>query len=413
MEHKVHIIGIGTDGIGGLAGKPRELLQAAELILGAEAALALIPELTAERLVLSGNLHDAVRKLEASGHRRTVVLAGGDPLFYGVARYLCEKLGSERFEVWPHVSTMQLAFARIKESWEEAYLTNLATHSLDSVLDRVRTAETVGIFTSDEETPPIVARQLLARGIDYFHAFVCENLGAPNERVTQGELEEIQEMDFDALNVMILKRKPDRPDLQKTLSRFRRFGNLDDAFIQSRPKSGLITGAEVRAIALAKLDVQHSSVIWDIGAGAGAVAIEAAQLATSGMVYAIEQDVADYHLIVANAQTFGIKNLTAVHGMAPAVFDGLPAPDAVFVGGIRREVARLLESVFRVLRPGGRLVVNVASLEALSATYAAMKLLAPTIDGTLVNIARGNEQLETMRFEALNPTFLLTIVKPI
>lgn len=413
MEHKVHIIGIGTDGIGGLAGKPRELLQAAELILGAEAALALIPELTAERLVLSGNLHDAVRKLEASGHRRTVVLAGGDPLFYGVARYLCEKLGSERFEVWPHVSTMQLAFARIKESWEEAYLTNLATHSLDSVLDRVRTAETVGIFTSDEETPPIVARQLLARGIDYFHAFVCENLGAPNERVTQGELEEIQEMDFDALNVMILKRKSDRPDLQKTLSRFRRFGNLDDAFIQSRPKSGLITGAEVRAIALAKLDVQHSSVIWDIGAGAGAVAIEAAQLATSGMVYAIEQDVADYHLIVANAQTFGIKNLTAVHGMAPAVFDGLPAPDAVFVGGIRREVARLLESVFRVLRPGGRLVVNVASLEALSATYAAMKLLAPTIDGTLVNIARGNEQLETMRFEALNPTFLLTIVKPI
>ncbi len=413
MEHKVHIIGIGTDGIGGLAGKPRELLQAAELILGAKAALALIPELTAERLVLSGNLHDAVRKLEASGHRRTVVLAGGDPLFYGVARYLCEKLGSDRFEVWPHVSTMQLAFARIKESWEEAYLTNLATHSLDSVLDRVRTAETVGIFTSDEETPPIVARQLLARGIDYFHAFVCENLGAPNERVTQGELEEIQEMDFDALNVMILKRKPDRPDLQKTPSRFRRFGNLDDAFIQSRPKSGLITGAEVRAIALAKLDVQHSSVIWDIGAGAGAVAIEAAQLATSGMVYAIEQDVADYHLIVANAQTFGIKNLTAVHGTAPAVFDGLPAPDAVFVGGIRREVARLLESVFRVLRPGGRLVVNVASLEALSATYAAMKLLAPTIDGLLVNIARGNEQLETMRFEALNPTFLLTIVKPI
>ncbi len=412
MEHKVHIIGIGTDGIGGLAGKPRELLQSAELILGAESALALVPELTAERLILSGNLQDAVRKLESSGQRRTVVLAGGDPLFYGVARYLCEKLGSERFEVWPHVSTMQLAFARIKESWEEAYLTNLATHSLENVLDRVRTAETVGIFTSDEETPPLIAKKLLARGIDYFRAFVCENLGAPNERVTQGDLHEIQEMEFDALNVMILKRKPDRPDLQKTPNRFRRFGNPDDAFIQSRPKSGLITGAEMRAIALAKLDVQHGSVVWDVGAGSGAVAIEAAQLATGGMVYAIEQDVADYHLIVANAQTFGIKNLTPVHGTAPAVFDGLPAPDAVFVGGIRREVARLLESVFRVLRPGGRLVVNVASLEALSATYSAMKALAPTIDGMLVNIARGNEQLETMRFEALNPTFLLTIVKP-
>ncbi len=412
MEHKIHIIGIGTDGIGGLAGKPRELLQSAELILGAEAALALVPELSAERMLLSGNLHDAVRRLESAGNKRTVVLAGGDPLFYGVARYLCEKLGNDRFEVWPHVSTMQLAFARIKESWEEAYLTNLATHSLESVLDRVRTAETVGIFTSDEETPPIIAKKLLARGIDYFRVFVCENLGAPNERVTQGDLLEIQEMDFDALNVMILKRKPDRPDLQKTPNRFRRFGNPDDAFIQSRPKSGLITGAEVRALALAKLDVQQGSVVWDIGAGSGAVAIEAAQLATAGMVYAIEQDVADYHLIVANAQTFGVKNLTAVHGMAPAAFNGLPDPDAVFVGGIRREVARLLESVFRVLRPGGRLVVNVASLEALSATQTAMKALAPSIDGMLVNIARGNEQLETMRFEALNPTFLLTIVKP-
>src|SRR5213079_2980918 len=107
------------------------------------------------------------------------------------------------------------------------------------------------------------------------------------------------DMDFDALNVMILKRKAGRPDQQRTPHEFRRFGNPDDVFIQSRPKSGLITGAEVRAIALAQLDVQPGSVVWDIGAGSGSVAIEAAQLASGGMVYAIEQDVADYHLIVA------------------------------------------------------------------------------------------------------------------
>src|SRR5262245_14578762 len=109
-------------------------------------------------------------------------------------------------------SAIQLAFARIKESWEEAYLTNLATHPLDSVLDRIRTAETVGLFTSEQHDPPRIARELLARGIDYFRAYVCENLSGPNERVTQGELAEIAEMDFDPLNVMILKRKPDRPD---------------------------------------------------------------------------------------------------------------------------------------------------------------------------------------------------------
>src|SRR5258708_8575275 len=96
-----------------------------------------------------------------------VIVASGDPLFYGVARYLCEKLGKDRFEVLPHVSSMQLAFARVKETWEEAFLTNLATHSLESVLDRIRTAETVGIFTSATEDPPTIARHLLPRALDY------------------------------------------------------------------------------------------------------------------------------------------------------------------------------------------------------------------------------------------------------
>src|ERR1051325_6590990 len=100
---------------------------------------------------------------------------------------------------------MQLAFARVQGSWGEAYLTNLATHSLASVLDRIRTADTVGMFTSETDDPPRIARQLLTRGLDYFRAYICENLGAPDERVTQGELHEIQDMEFDALNVMILK----------------------------------------------------------------------------------------------------------------------------------------------------------------------------------------------------------------
>jgi precorrin-6Y C5,15-methyltransferase (decarboxylating) len=94
------------------------------------------------------------------------------------------------------------------------------------------------------------------------------------------------------------------------------------------------------------------------------------------------------------------------------VFAGLPAPDAVFVGGIRQEASRLLESAFTALRPGGRLVVNIASLEGLGAVYNALKELAPPVQGMLVNIACTNEQLETLRFEALNPTFLLSVAKP-
>src|SRR5262249_4341135 len=151
-----------------------------------------------------------------------------------VARYLCDRLGKDAFEVLPHVSSMQLAFARVKETWEEAFLTNLATHPLENVLDRIRVAETVGLFPSEKEGPAEIAQALLSRGLDYFRAYVCENLGGPHERLTQGELAEIAEMEFDPLNVVILVRKPGRPDRPAQPVRFRRFGNPDDFFAQSR-----------------------------------------------------------------------------------------------------------------------------------------------------------------------------------
>jgi precorrin-6Y C5,15-methyltransferase (decarboxylating) len=280
------------------------------------------------------------------------------------------------------------------------------------VIDRIRTAETVGLFTSETEGPAEVARKLLARGLDYFRAYVCENLGGPDERVTQGELTDIADMEFDPLNVLILTHKPGRPDRPATGTRYRRFGNPDDVFAQSRPKSGLITTAEVRALALAQLAIQPGVVVWDVGAGSGSVAIEAARLSEPGMVYAIEQDAADYHLILANAETMGVGNLRAIYGTAPGVFAGLPAPDAVFVGGDGREVARLLEAAYQALRPEGRLVVHVATLENLGATYAELRRLAGTVEILLVNVARGVEQLESIRFEAVNPTYLMAVGKP-
>jgi precorrin-6Y C5,15-methyltransferase (decarboxylating) len=410
-EAKIYIIGIGSDGVPGLTGRARELLAGAELLLGSDQTLQHVAESKAQRVAIGTDLQEVVRLLEANfGRKRLVVVAGGDPLFYGVARYLCDRLGKDHFEVLPHVSSMQLAFARIKESWEEAYLTNLANHKLEDVLDRIRTAEVVGLFTSAEDDPPAIARQLLVRGLDYFRAFVCENLGGPDERVTQGELADIQEMEFAPLNVMILKRKPGRPDQPRTPARFRRFGNPDDVFTQSRPKSGLITQAEVRAIALAQLDIHPGEVVWDIGAGSGSVAIECAQLAQPGLVYAVEQDAADYHLILANAEMFGVKNVKAVHGTAPAVLGGLPAPDAIFIGATK-EVMGLVEAAYRALRPGGRLVVNVATLERLGAIYEQLKALAAPVQVLLVNVARGMEQMETVHFEAVNPTFVLSVVR--
>lgn len=412
---KIPIVGVGPDGLAGLTLRSRELLTSAELVFGSDQVLRLLPELTAERVRIGTDLPSIVERIKTNaGGKRMAIVSIGDPLFYGTARYLCDKVGPDLFEVVPHISSMQLAFARLKETWEDAYLTDLSTKSLDDVLDKIRGAETVGLFTSEAYTPGRIAQELLARGIDYFRATVCENLGGKDERITQGELSDLQTMAFDPLNILILKRLPDRPDAQRTGSKLSRFGNPDDLFAQSRPKSGLITQAEVRVLALAQMDLHTADVAWDVGAGSGSVAIEIAQLVTPGVVYAIEQDAADFHLISANLETFGVKNVKPVFGTAPAVFTGLPAPDAIFIGGNGGEISRLLEAAFTALRAGGRLVVNVGTLEMLSATYASMKRLAAgrgTVDVQLVNISRGVEQMESLRFEAVNPTFILRIRK--
>lgn len=407
---KIHIIGIGDDGLDGLTATARELIQSAEIIFGTESLLQLVPT-KAEQVVIGPDPEESADRLSAAEGKPAVFLASGDPLFYGVARYFTTKLGKDRFEVVPHVSSMQMAFARVKESWEEAYLTNLATRPLESVLERIRIAEKVGLFTSEQCPPRRVAEALLDRQIDYFSVYVCENLGSPDERVTQCSLEELATLDFAPLNVMILVRKPDVPDRPTTAVGHRLFGNPDEAFDQSQPKYGLLTPAEVRSVALAQLDLGPQSILWDIGAGSGSVAIEAAQIARDGTVYAVEMDNEDYSLMLANAERFGVSNLVPVLGRAPEAWRDLPRPDAIFVGGSGREISRVVDSAYERLKPGGRLVANVGSIENLAEVHDTLHRRGPDVSVWMLNISRGVYQLERVRFEALNPSFLLAVVK--
>ena len=409
---KIFIVGIGDDGLQGLTQVAQRRIADAELILGAQRSLDLIPDCGAETVAIGADLGELIRRIEGSAGKRVVALATGDPLFYGVARYLRDRLGKDRFEVLPHVSSMQLAFARVMESWEDAYLTNVANQPLATIVDRIRIAETVGLFTDERYPPPRIARALLDDRIDYFKVYVCENLGSRDEVVMQGTLAEIAEMEFGPLNVMILARLPDVPDSQRRGAALKLFGNPDEVFLQSRPKRGLLTPAEVRALALAQLRVQRQSVVWDVGAGSGSVSVEAAQLAAEGKVFAIEPDVEDCRLIRDNAATFGVENIEVVMGHAPKAFAPLPDPDCVFVGGAGRETLGIVSEAFDRLRPGGHLVTNVASLENVSAATSTLKSVVDEVGLLMVNLARGTHQLESIRFEALNPSFLVFVSKP-
>jgi precorrin-6Y C5,15-methyltransferase (decarboxylating) len=352
-----------------------------------------------------------VRQINASGSDQIAILVIGDPLFYGLARYLCDALGRERCEIVPHVSSMQLAFARVKESWDEAYLTNLANHSLEAVVERIRVAEKVGLFTTAEHGPAAVAQALLDHQLDYFTVYVCENLGARNECVTRGTVAEIAGQQFESLNVMVLVRDTTVPDRARDLQRHQLFGNPDEAFVQSTPKHGLLTPVEVRSLALAQMALHTRGVIWDVGAGCGTVSIEAAQLAPGGQVFAIEQDPEDAGLIQENAERFGVSNVRPILGRAPEAWADLPDPDAVFLEGSGREVVRIAELAFQRLTGGGRLVANLISIGALDELRQALGTQATEVQVWMLNIARGTDQLERLKFDALHPTFMIAATK--
>ena len=416
LSDKITIIGIGDDGLEGLTKSALEQITSAATVFGTANLLEKLPKRSQTLVALSADLEQVASTVSEDYAAPKVLLASGDPLFYGIARFLCEKLGKDAFEVLPHVSSMQLAFARVKESWDEAYLTNLATQPLSRVVQRIRTAEKVGVFTSDNNSPAQLAQALLEQGIDYFNVYVCENLGSRDERVTRGSLHEIADQNFSTLNVMVLVRKPNVPDRPAHLEGKRLFGNPDEVFLQNRPKRGLLTPSETRAIALAEMDLGPGSIVWDVGAGTGSVAIEAAQLAPEGHVYAIEMDPEDYNSLVENARNFGATNVHAVLGEAPKAWEDLPSPDAVFVGGTGRAVVSLVREAWLRLKPGGRLVANIASVNNLTAVEECLREQGMRDQGTepqvlMISLSRGQVQMDALRLEAANPTFLVTTIK--
>lgn len=404
---RLHIIGIGDDGQDGLTAYARQRIEAAEVLIGPSPLLNKVRIGPQERLEIGSDLESIRQTVASVRDRQAVMLASGDPLFYGIARFLSDALGKDEFEVVPNVSSMQLAFARVKENWDDAYLCNLATQPLDRAVDQIRTAERVGLFTTEQITPSVVAEALLDRRIDYFTAYVCENLGAPGETVTHGDLQTIRGQTFAPLNVMILVRHRGAADRPSEHRGYRLFGNPDDAFLQSRPKRGLMTPNEVRCIALAELDLTPHSIVWDVGAGSGALAIEAAGIAYQGKVYAIEMDAEDYGLMVENAGIFNRPALVPIHGQAPEAFAELPDADAIFVGGSGRTVPDLVAAAAKHLKEAGRIIVNVSSPDNLVAVQNVLAEAEMISDIKMINISRGCYQLDRTRFEALNPTFLV------
>ena len=402
---KAIVVGMGEDGLAGLAPAAKKAIEEADLLIGAERLLALVPAGRGERRAMNPGAGEALDLIEANlGQRRVVVLASGDPSFFGVGKLLVRRLGKERVEILPQVSSVQLAFARIKESWEDATFLSLHGRSAEGFVQAVSESKKLAILTDERNSPGKIARILLDAGLRGYRAYLCENLGGAEEKVREATLEELADVHASPLSVLVLMQAEAEGEVH---SRKWRHGIPDDEFHQRRPRRGLITKLEVRAVALALLGLDESSVVWDVGAGSGAVAIEAALLSRHGRVYAVEREPEAVELIRSNVAKFDARNVSLISGSAPEALAGLPEPDAVFVGGSGGRLSEILETVGRRLRPGGRIVVSCASIETMASGAAALRERGFAVEVTLVQASRSKDLGGLTHLEALNPVFLV------
>ena len=427
MSEPCALIGILDDGWSGLSAGALARLVAADLVIGAQRTLDLIagglksdPQKMQAMDGQLGRVPEWIRAAREAG-RSVAVLATGDPLCHGIASFLIGKLGADAIDVLPAVSTLQLAFARLKKTWQTAKIVSVHSrdagewsvgatpdHGLYGLMRAAAEHPLIGVFTSPENSPERIARALISAGHgDDFRLSVAARLGLPDERVcAELTVAEAASQSFPDPNIVVLERIAP-PDSRAI------FGFDDADFVQRTPEKGLITKQEARALSLAKLCLRPDSRVWDIGAGSGSVGLEAARLARHGHVWAIEKNAGDAANARENARRLRAGNYTLVEGKAPDCLDAWPDPDAVFIGGSGGELAGLIHLVLARLAPGGRLVMNFVTLENLATATAALTAAGAAWDVVQLQASRSQPILDMHRLAAHNPVWIVSACKDV
>jgi precorrin-6B C5,15-methyltransferase / cobalt-precorrin-6B C5,C15-methyltransferase len=405
------VIGIGHDGSAGLSPEALDHIARAEVLAGGARHLAFFSDWQGEKIVLDADLTQRIALLrESAARRKTVVLASGDPLFYGIGRLLLETFPREQLLFLPHLSSMQLAFARIKETWDDACIVSLHGRPLQTLAPALhRREDKIAVFTDARNSPAAIGAFLRETGCaaEYHVIWVCENLGGPDERVspwTPDELESELET-FSPLNIVILLRM-NRP-LPQGVQSLPLLGIPEDALRHRTRRGHLITKREIRLLSLCYLELRPGEVLWDVGAGSGSVSIEAACLHPAMKIFAIEKDVEAYENLEANVRVFGTRGVHPIAGTAPDAFASLPDPDAVFVGGSGGNLEAILAAALERLKPQGRLVVNCITLDNLARGWQWLRERGAQPQATSVQLAHSRSLGDLHCLEPDSPLFIL------
>ncbi|OLN21953.1 cobalamin biosynthesis protein CbiE [Domibacillus antri] len=387
-------MGIGADGAAGLHPRQIEVIKQSDFLAGGERQLSYFPEFQGETFAIKGNLRELKERLKKETGQ-AVVLASGDPLFYGIGAYLSGEMSAV---IEPQPSSVQLAFARMNESWQNAKIISVHGRPMTGLAQKIDGEEKVALLTDETNSPDTIARYMLDFDMTEYDAFVAENIAASDERCRHFTLDEMAEASFSSLNVVILKKN--RPSKKWAT------GIPDDEFDQRKPDKGLITKRDIRILTIGRMNIKRDSVVWDIGTCTGSIAIEAAKIARDGAVFAVEKNEPDLANARANFKKFR-TDVTLVHAKAPDGLADFPDPDCVFMGGTAGNMDKLIQTCADRLKPGGTMVLNAVTIENMSKAYQLLKEAEFDVDIALAQVSLSKPILNMTRFEAQNPVYII------
>ncbi len=372
----VHVVGIGLDGAAGLSESARQVVEMAALLIGSDRHLSYFPQHYGERWALS-DLTEAI--LEIRRHLANqaelepdagsiVLLVAGDPLFHGWGKLLIAQLPPDKLTFHPHVSCVQLAFNRLRIPWQDAHCVGSQGRYFEELTAKLKLGvEKIAVLADETRTPAAIANLVKALDLPTRYEFwVCENLGAADERVIRKSLEALLRESFAPLSVVVMLRESPPRAEPLDLAKLPLLGVPDGAFVGCGDRPGLTVEREVRVLVLAQLTLQPEQVVWDVGAGNGAVSIEVARLFPQSEVYAIEQTVSGTSAIELNCARFGLQNVFSIHGTAPEILHRLRPPHRIFIGGSGGGLTKILGVCALRLLAGGSIVLVLEALEDIA-----------------------------------------------
>jgi len=344
--------------------------------------------------------------------RPAVLLASGDPLWFGIGRLLLQRFPAAQLRFHPAPCSLQLAFARLGRPWQDASWVSLHGRDPEPLAAALQKRPSALAVLTDPSRGGAeeVRRILAASGLEAAYAlWLCERLGHPAERVQRLAPQAPLPADLDPLHLVLLIAEPPPPADPAALPLF---GLADGLFLQHDDRPGLMTKREVRIQLLADLELPETGVLWDIGAGVGSIGLEALRLRPGLAGWFLEQRGGSAALIAANGERLGVRPAGIHEGQAPEALAQLPDPDRVLIGGGGRERVAVLAAVLERLRPGGVVVIPLATVEALAELRPLLERAGCAVAVAQHQAWRGAPLADGTRLAPLNPVLVLQGRRP-